>query len=143
MDKGKVLLVDDEHEFTEVLGERLGDRGFNVDSADNGIEAINKIDTSNYDCIFLDLAMPGIDGIETLKQIMHKNPDMQVFLLTGQATLQKGIEAIKYGAKDVLEKPVDIKMLVKRIVAAQADRMVIMQSNIEDKIQDILKEKGW
>ena len=143
MDSGKVLLVDDERDFTEVLGDRLGTRGFNVEAADNGAEAVSKIGGSNYDCIFLDLAMPGIDGIETLKQIMDKNPDMQVYLLTGQATLQKGIEAMKYGAKDVIEKPVDIKKLVEKINEARSEKMVLMQGNIESKIHDILKEKGW
>ena len=143
MSLAKVLLVDDEPDFTDAISERLSSRGFSVEAASNGIEAVDKIDDKNYDVIFLDLAMPGIDGIETLKQIMAKNPDMQVYLLTGHATLQKGIEAMKFGAKDVLEKPIDIKALVERIQDAQYKKMVIMQENIESKIKEIVSSKGW
>ena len=143
MSLAKVLLVDDEPDFTDAISERLSSRVFSVEAASNGIEAVDKIDDKNYDVIFLDLAMPGIDGIETLKQIMAKNPDMQVYLLTGHATLQKGIEAMKFGAKDVLEKPIDIKALVERIQDAQYKKMVIMQENIESKIKEIVSSKGW
>lgn len=143
MGSAKVLLVDDERDFTDVLGERLGDRGFDVDSAEDGQSAVEKIDKAFYDAVFLDLAMPGMDGVETLKRLLEKNPDLQIYLLTGQATLQKGVEAIKFGAKDVLEKPVDIKKLVEKIKEAKSEKMVLMQSSFENKISDILKSKGW
>jgi len=143
MESAKILLVDDEQEFTDILSERLTDRGYNVESAKDGFEAINKVGGSNYDAIFLDLAMPGIDGIETLKKIIAKNPDLQIYLLTGKATLQKGIEAVKLGAIDVLEKPVDITELVNRIKDAQTQKMVLMQTELEHKIGDILHSKGW
>ena len=82
MAKYKVLLVDDEESFVEPLAERMEARGFSVAVAHNGQEALQIAGERSFDAIFLDLAMPGIDGIETLKRLKEKNPDLQVVLLT-------------------------------------------------------------
>ncbi len=143
MAETKVLLVDDEVEFTETLSERLKSRGLNVDSAKSGEEALKKINEASYDAIFLDLAMPGMDGIETLKSLLEKNPDLQVILLTGHATIDKSVEAVKLGAKDFLEKPVNIDKLLAKIREAETERMLIVEKRSQDEIQKILKSKGW
>ena len=139
----KVLLVDDEVEFTSVLSERLGNRGFKVETANDGIEAIKKVRDINYDAIILDFAMPGLDGIETLQILLDKKPDLQVIFLTGKATLEEGVEAVKLGAMDVLEKPADINKIIEKIKEAQVEKMLIINKEAEDRIKNLLSEKGW
>lgn len=143
MAKEKVLLVDDEQEFTQVLSERMGSRGLQVEAVDNGRAAIRKIKQETYDAIILDMVMPGMDGMETLKHIRELNPDIQIILLTGHATLEKGVEAVKLGALDFLEKPADIQKLMDKIKEAKAKRMVLVQKRTEQNIKEILGSKGW
>ncbi len=111
----RVLLVDDEVEFTELLAERMRTRDMKVDTADSGAKAIEMVNKKRYDAIIMDLAMPGMDGIETLKQILGDDPDQQVILLTGHATVPKSVEAIKQGAVEFLEKPAKIDQLISII----------------------------
>ena len=139
----KVLLVDDEEEFTSVLSERMQARGLSVETAENGFTALEKAKATSYDAVVLDLAMPGMDGIETLKGLLEINPDLQVILLTGHATLQKGVEAVKLGALDFLEKPADIQKLTGKIEEAKARRMVLVEKRNEEAIKEILETKGW
>jgi DNA-binding NtrC family response regulator len=139
----RVLLVDDEVEFTQILSQRMEARGVGVDTAASGPEALKKAEAAPYDAIILDLAMPGMDGIETLKRLLEGNPDLQVILLTGHATLEKGVEAVKLGAVDFLEKPAEIGKLLEKIHQAQATRMLLVEERAEEKMQDILKSKGW
>ena len=94
----RVLLVDDEKEFTDVLSQRMEARGLHVDVAATGLDALAKVEEKNYDAIILDLLMPGIDGIETCKRMLKANPDLQIILLSGHATVEKGVKAVKTGA---------------------------------------------
>ena len=143
MAKEKVLLVDDEPEFTEVLSQRMQSRGVNVDTAASGPEALEMAGSHSYDAIILDLSMPEMDGIETLTRLLEENPDLQVVLLTGYATVQKGIEAIKLGAMDFLEKPAEIQKLMEKIQQAKARKMVLVEKRMEQKIQGILETRWW
>jgi DNA-binding NtrC family response regulator len=143
MRKEEVLLVDDNAEFTDVLSERMEARGLGVDTAASGPEALEKVRHKSYDAIILDLAMPGMDGIETLRRLLEDHPDLQIVLLTGHATLEKGVEAIKLGAMDFLEKPAEIEKLMEKIQAAKANRMVLVEKRAEEKLKNILKTKGW
>jgi DNA-binding NtrC family response regulator len=143
MTEEKVLLVDDDSEFTEVLSERMEARGVGVDTAASGPEALEKVKDKSYDAIILDLAMPGMDGIETLRRLLEDHPDLQIVLLTGHATLEKGVEAIKLGAMDFLEKPAEIEKLLEKIRTAKANRMVLVEKQAEEKLKSILKTKGW
>ena len=140
---GKVLLVDDEQEFTEVLSQRLETRGLEVESAANGAEALRKVDEQNYDVIILDLMMPEMDGLETLKRLRHDRPDLQVVLLTGQGDLKQGIEAMKLGAADFLEKPAEIEALMEKIREAKMHKAILIEKAAEEKINEILTSKGW
>jgi len=139
----KVLLIDDEEEFLSTLSERMELRGMNVNTASTADSAVHALDSDDYDAIVLDLQMPDMNGIEMLKVIRKNHPDMQVILLTGQATLEAGIEAMKLGAMDFMEKPADINALTEKIKKAQAKKMVIVEKKTEDKVKDILKSKGW
>ena len=87
--------------------------------------------------------MPGIDGIETLKQIKQERPDIQVLMLTGQATVKSGIDAMKHGAVDFLEKPVDLNDLLEKIWKAKRERMRILEKKSSDEMKNILKSKSW
>ena len=139
----KVLLVDDEKEFTRILSERMETRGLTVVTAKNGPAALKKAEKERFDAIILDMSMPEMDGIETLKRLLEINPDLQVIMLTGHATLEKGVEAVKLGAMDFLEKPADMDKLLAKISEAKAKKMVLVEKRTEQKIRGILKSKGW
>ncbi len=139
----KVLLVDDEKDFTDMLSARLQKRGLTVFVANDGASALEVSKDHNLDAVILDLQMPGMDGIETLKKLTQKDPDIQVILLTGHATLQKGVEAMKEGAMDFLEKPVDIKELMERIGQAATKHTVLMEQRNAERIEKLMSEKGW
>ncbi len=96
----KVLLVDDEADFIELLSQRMETRGLTVITVTTGEEAVEIAADRSIDVAVVDLAMPGIDGIETLRQIKEQRPDMEVIMLTGQSSVKSGIEAMKNGATD-------------------------------------------
>jgi DNA-binding NtrC family response regulator len=143
MAEARVLLVDDEQEFTQVLAQRIQSRGVDVDTAASGREALEKVKDNAYDAIVLDLSMPEMDGLETLRRLVDDKPDLQVILLTAHATLQKGIEAIKLGAMDFLEKPAEIQKLMDKIQQAKANKMLLVEKQTEEKIKGILGTKWW
>ncbi len=139
----KVLLVDDEKDFVEALGERMDARGMNVSTTTSGEDAIKKVEKESFDAIVLDLQMPGMDGLEVLAAIKKIKPEMQIILLTGHATVEKGIEAMKLGAMDLIEKPADLETISEKIKKAQAKKMIIVEKQSEDKIRKIVTSKGW
>jgi two-component system, OmpR family, response regulator len=143
MNSSSVLLVDDESEFVETLAMRLETRGLKVDIATSGEMAIEKVSEKTFDAILLDLAMPGMDGIETLKRLREINPDSQVVLLTGQATVKVATEVIRLGALDLLEKPVVIEELVEKIEEAATNKMRLTEERIGREMTDIMRKKGW
>ncbi|KPK65931.1 MAG: chemotaxis protein CheY [Gemmatimonas sp. SG8_38_2] len=143
MSVSTVLLVDDEVDFVEVLADRLEARGLAVDTAENGEIALQKAEKRPFDAILLDMAMPGMDGLQTLKGLLQINPDLQVILLTGRATLGQGVQAMKLGALDLLEKPVEIETLVAKIEEAATKRSSLTEKRIDDKLSDIMRKKGW
>jgi DNA-binding NtrC family response regulator len=143
MPADRILLVDDEKDFIETLSERMEVRGMAVVTADNGYDAIEKTKKESFDAVILDLQMPGLNGIETLRRLLEIDPNLQVIMLTGHATVQKGVEAVKLGAADFLEKPAELSVLIDRIKEAKVKRMVLVEKENEEKIRAILKSKGW
>lgn len=143
MSEYKVLLVDDEVDFVDVLAERLEARGLNVRKTNNGPDALAAARETVFDAIVLDMAMPGMNGIETLEGLLEINPDLQVILLTGKATLEQAVAAIRIGALDLLEKPAEIDDLVAKIELAATRRWSLEEKRIEDKVSDIMRKKGW
>ena len=114
----KVLLVDDEVEFVETLAERLRTRGFDVDVATSGTQAVEKTKSTTFNAVVVDFVMPMMDGIETIKALKKVNPELPFILLSGQATIKAAMDAARLGAVDVLEKPVDIGTIVEKITQA-------------------------
>jgi len=139
----KVLLVDDEVDFVDVLAERLEARGLSVHKTNSGEDALAAAEGTVFDAIVLDMAMPGMDGIETLEGLLEINPDLQVILLTGRATLEQAVAAIRLGALDLLEKPAEIGTLVSKIEMAATKRWSLEEKRIEQKVADIMRKKGW
>ncbi len=143
MADGRVLLVDDEEDFIRLLAERMEARGLKVQVAFDGATALQLAGQEPFDAVVLDMVMPEMDGMETLRRLREMNPELQVIMLTGYADLQKGIEAIKQGAVDYLEKPADINQLMEKIKKAQAQKAVLFEKQMQEKIDKILRKKGW
>lgn len=143
MPNTRVLIVDDEEEFATALAERMTNRGLHVDVAFNGEKALEFIESKPYDAVVLDLAMPGMDGIETLKRMLAFNADLQVIILTGKATVKQGVEAVKEGAFEFLEKPVRIETLVDKINIAKSRKSELTEERLNDMIDEITKRRGW
>ena len=111
----KFLLVDDEKPFIEAVARRLRHRGFNVDCAFSGTDALKRLEADDtFDIVLLDVKMPDMDGIETVKTIKKKYPLIEVIMLTGHATVSSAVGAIKFGAFDYLTKPCDLDDIIKK-----------------------------
>jgi len=107
----KVLVVDDEEKVRKYMSRLLKNRGFNVDTAADGALALSLISEKDFDVVLLDVLMPGIDGITVLKEIKKTKPLIEVIMLTGNASVDTGIEGMRLGAFDYLLKPVDLDNL--------------------------------
>lgn len=127
-----ILLVDDEAPFVEALAKRLEKRGVTVSTAMSGPEALEKLNKKpNLDIVVLDVKMPGMDGITTLKAIKAARPMVEVIMLTGHATVESAIEGMKFGALDYLMKPCEMEMLLAKLQEAKAKK-----TRQEDKIAE-------
>ncbi len=115
MNDCRVLLVDDEQEFLETLKKRLKKRKILVDGVSSGEMAIEYLNKHPVDVVVLDVKMPGMDGIQTLKVIKREYPFVEVIMLTGHANIEVALKGMELGAFDYLIKPMDIDDLVYRI----------------------------
>ncbi len=111
----RILLVDDESEFVDTLAERLYLRGYHAETANDGETALRSIEDNCPDLVVLDLKMPGLGGMDVLKEIKKTNHLMPVILLTGHGSTKEGIEVMHQGAYDYLIKPINIEELIKKI----------------------------
>ena len=128
-----LLLVDDEQGFVEALARRLVSRGYQVDYVLSGEEALRFLDENqSVDVVLLDVKMPGLDGMETLRCIKAMQPLLETIMLTAYATVATAVEAMRIGARDYLMKPCDILELIAKIEAA-----VQRKRERESKIFDV------
>jgi DNA-binding NtrC family response regulator len=114
----KVLLVDDEVDFLETLVQRLEKRNMNVSGVQSGEEAIESLNQHYVDVVVLDVKMPGMDGLQVLREIKMRQPSVEVIMLTGHANTEAAFQGMQLGAFDYLIKPVNIDELLKKIQAA-------------------------
>ncbi|SMC94712.1 Response regulator receiver domain-containing protein [Desulfocicer vacuolatum DSM 3385] len=114
----RVLLIDDEEEFANTLAERLELRGYDTKTAVSGEDGLNLMNGESFDIAVLDLMMPGMNGLDTLRRIKSQTPDLPVVLLTGHGSTKEGMEGMRLGAFDYLMKPLDIKDLTLKILSA-------------------------
>lgn len=141
--KTVVLLVDDEAPFVATMTKRLSKRDLTVISAYSGPEALTKLDQEGHvDVVILDVKMPGMDGIDTLKEIKKTRPLVEVIMLTGHATIETGIEGMKLGAFDYLMKPCDIDMLLQKVQEARAKKDKHNEKIAQARIQEIALRHG-
>jgi len=120
MEPLRVLIVDDEDELVSALEQRLNLRGFQAEGVTTGTEALAYLEVTSCDVVLLDVKMPGIGGLELIKRIKEKRPDLQVILLTGWSSAEDARRGKELGAYDYLMKPVRIDDLVKVLLSAAA-----------------------
>ncbi|PKN40290.1 MAG: response regulator [Deltaproteobacteria bacterium HGW-Deltaproteobacteria-18] len=113
-----VLVVDDEQDFVETMVKRMERRGFKVAGVGSGQEALLLLGKEHFDVVILDVMMPGIDGIETLREIKLAWPKIQVILLSGHGGEEMGLRGMAYGAYSYLLKPVALKTIVETTYTA-------------------------
>ena len=122
--KFKLLLVDDEKTMVKYLSKQLLKKGFDIDVAYSGKEALAHISKKDFDVVLLDVLMPEMDGIETLREIKHITPTTEVIMWTGHASVEAGIEGMKAGAFNYIMKPFDPNELVTEINMACEQRQL-------------------
>ncbi|HTY24389.1 MAG TPA: UDP-3-O-acyl-N-acetylglucosamine deacetylase, partial [Desulfomonilaceae bacterium] len=122
MNKGRILIVDDQEEILDSLGAILADEGHEVLRARDGQDALHVVQSDSPDMVFLDIWIPGIDGMQTLKAIKRINPDCSVVMMSGHGTIETAVKAIKLGATDYLEKPLNLEDVLHLVHKAVADR---------------------
>jgi DNA-binding NtrC family response regulator len=115
----KVLLVDDEKDFIEMLSLRLEEVGEKITVAYSGQEALDALEKDDIDVVILDIKMPGMDGIEVLREIKKKFPMVEVIMLTGHGSTETAVEGMKLGAFDYLMKPADFDDLTLKLGGAR------------------------
>ncbi|MDD5687917.1 MAG: response regulator [Elusimicrobia bacterium] len=142
----RILVVDDEQEVRESLRFELGNRGFDVVTAESGKECLAKVNNERFDLILLDLQMPRLGGLQTLAEIKKTKYDTDVIMMTGNATVETALESIKIGAFDYVIKPFNFdeltdkidKCLVREIVEKQKILVVDNDSSSADFLVDLL-----
>jgi DNA-binding NtrC family response regulator len=140
--KPRLLLVDDEEMYLEYLSRRLINRGYEVVTCLSGEDALKKTEGHAFDVVVLDVLLPGMDGIETLREIKRITPLTEVILLTGHASLESGIDGMKLGAFDYLRKPCDTADLVSAINQAYGKKRAQEERIQETRHKYDIKETG-
>ncbi len=139
-----VMLVDDEAPFVETMTKRLKKRDLTVISAFSGPEALETLDKhQNVDVVILDVKMPGMDGLETLKKMKSAYPIIEVVMLTAHATVESGIEGMKLGAFDYLMKPCDMEQLMGKVKEATRKKRDHEEKIREAHVKEILAKRGF
>jgi DNA-binding NtrC family response regulator len=115
----RILLVDDEKDFVEMLGLRLEEAGEKVISTYSGQECLQVLEKKEIDVVILDILMPGMDGIATLKEIKRRFPLVEVIMLTGHGTTESAVKGMKLGAFDYLLKPAHFGELIAKLESAR------------------------
>ena len=131
MELMKILIVDDEASIREIIQKGLSQMGgFNVETAQNGAEAIEKIEKEIFDLVLTDLKMPEMDGLELLKNIKGTRPEVMVILITAYGSIETAVEAMKMGADDYITKPFNLDHLLLRISKVQKESLLLKENRL-------------
>jgi len=139
----EILVVDDEAAMREALYDWLKEDGYEVDLAESGKDAIAIAGEKSWDVILLDLKMPGMDGIETLKKIKSAYPLTEVVMLTAHATVESAIEGMRFGAFDYLMKPCDMEQLMGKVNEATRKKHGHEEKIREAHVKEIISKRGF
>lgn len=139
MKGSKILLVDDEVVFTDNMSKLLTNRGYRVTAVNSGDNAVRALEEEDFDVVVLDLKMPGMDGITTLREIKKLDLFTQTLILTGHGSIDTALEAIRIGAYDYLTKPCEIDELMEKIEGARETKDLEATYNMMEKIQKIVE----
>jgi len=138
-----VMLVDDESDFIETMSKRLQKRGFKVLTATEGKEALELVSKNrNLEVMILDVKMPGMDGIEVLREMKNNYPLIEVIMLTGHATIESAIDGMKIGAFDYLMKPCDIEQLSQKVQEAVEKRRAQEEKIEKARMEKVVSTRG-
>jgi len=138
-----IMLVDDEVTFVETLAKRLAERNIETITAFSAEEGLKKLkNNKNLEVIVLDIKMPGMDGIEALEELKKVSPLIEVIMLTGNATIESAINAMKLGAYDFIMKPFDIEELVCKVEAATNKKREHAEKIKDAQKQETLSKYG-
>jgi DNA-binding NtrC family response regulator len=137
MEGFRVLLVDDEADFLDTLVKRMSKRKVVAHGVGSGEDAIAYLNRNEVDVVVLDVKMPGMDGIETLREVKKKFPLTEVIMLTGHASMEVAIEGMELGAFDYLMKPVDFDDLLYKLEDAYKKKSI--QENKIKKADEALR----
>jgi DNA-binding NtrC family response regulator len=138
-----VLLVDDEVPFVETMTKRLKRRGLTVGAAHSGQKALECLNRDgSIAVVILDVKMPGMDGIATLREIKKAHPLVEVIMLTGHATIESAIEGMRLGAFDYLVKPCDMEQLLAKVNEAKAKKNRHEEKILEARLREITLRRG-
>jgi len=137
MEAIQVMLVDDEVEFLETLIKRMKKRNVDISGVKSGEEALSALDQNQVDVVILDVRMPGMDGIEALKEIKRRHPLIEVIMLTGHASVEVAVQGMELGAFDYLMKPIDIDELLYKVEDAHKNKLIQ-----EEKLDVLRRNKG-
>ncbi len=138
----RILLVDDDCEMLEFLSTHLMSRGFDVEAAANGSEAIEKVRGGYFDLVICDVQMPLIDGITCMEIITQMNPSLHVLMMSGEATVERAVSAMKKGAYDFLQKPICMEDLLFRIKKILLKNQLDVMAQVYEKRRSILAQPG-
>lgn len=139
MKGSKILLVDDETVFTTNMSRLLTSRGYRVTAVNSGDAAIRELEKDDFDVVVLDLKMPGMDGITTLREIKKLDLFTETLILTGHGSIDTALEAVKLGAYDYLTKPCEIDDLVEKIEGAWQKKDEVVKEEMQENIQKIVE----
>ncbi|HCE58835.1 MAG TPA: response regulator [Prolixibacteraceae bacterium] len=131
----RILVIDDERSIRNTLKDILEYEKYEVDLAEDGIKALDKIKAGSYDVILCDIKMPGMDGIEVLEKVQELIPDTPVVMISGHGNIDTAVESIKKGAFDYIEKPLDLNRLLITIRnAMDKSNLVVETKNLKKKV---------
>jgi DNA-binding NtrC family response regulator len=132
----KVLVVDDEDDFRHTLVRRLQKRDLDVMGAQSGQEALELLGRQTFDVVTLGVKMPGMDGVEVLREIKRKWPLLEVIMLSGCASVECGVESLRLGAYDYVVKPPDLDELYEKVQKAYERKSLQEEQTRHDNVEE-------
>ncbi|MCD6300262.1 MAG: response regulator [Dehalococcoidales bacterium] len=147
MGKANILVVDDLRSIRLTLGGILEDKGYNVVTAENGYQAIKASKKTHFDAIFMDIKMPGINGVQTFREVKKIDPRAVVFMMTAYSVEDLVKKALEEGAYTIVHKPFDIDRIIAIIEELLHEKTLILvvddQFSDRETLRAILEDKGY